>query len=429
MKTLYSLLAGLFLSSSLALPVKAQITIDGTTNTTLTNIDTGIRIDGGNRAEGNLFHSFEQFSVLNGSEAFFNNANDIVNIFSRVTGGDISNIDGLLRANGTANLFLLNPAGIIFGENAQLDIGGSFLSSTADSIVFSDGVKFLATDSDEPPLLTINMPIGVNLGNNPGDIVNRSYNANGLEVATGESITLVGGNINLEGGKLFAPGGRVELGGLSAAGEVAINADGSLVFPEGVARADVLLTNGAEIGAEIYASTFRDVNSGDIQITGDSVTIQNESLITTQTSGEGNGGNIEIDANQVKLENSLINASTLSTGSGGTVTIDAAESVEVIGFGFSRLQETLLDPALLSPDSVPDLIRNLDASFLQGILALTGGRGEAGGIEINTQRLSILDGSLITTATIDQGSGGAVVLNTPDLLEINGSIVSTSTIG
>ena len=424
MKTWYSLLVGLFLSSSIALPVKAQITTDGTTNTTLTNIDTGIRIDGGNRAEGNLFHSFEQFSVLNGSEAFFNNANDIVNIFSRVTGGNISTIDGLLRANGTANLFLLNPAGIIFGENAQLDIGGSFLSSTADSIVFSDG-EFLATDADEPPLLTINMPIGLNLGNNPGQIVNRSYNGNGLEVATGESITLIGGNINLEGGRLFAPEGRVELGGLSAAGEIGINADGSLSFPEGVARADVTLTNGARVDA----STFGDENGGGIQITGDSVTIQNESLITTQTLGEGNGGNIEIDANQFKLENSLINASTLSTGSGGTVTIDAAESVEVIGFGFSRLQETLLDPALLSPDSVPDLIRNLDASFLQGILALTGGRGEAGGIEINTQRLSILDGSLIATATLDQGSAGAVVLNTSNLLEINGSIVSTSTIG
>ena len=172
MTTWYSLLVGLFLSSSLALPVKAQIAVDGTTNTNLTPIENGIRIDDGDRAGNNLFHSFEQFSVLNGSEAFFNNANDIVNIFSRVTGGNISNIDGLLRANGTANLFLLNPAGIIFGENAQLDIGGSFLSSTADSIVFSDGVEFLATDADEPPLLTINMPIGLNLGNNPGDIVN-----------------------------------------------------------------------------------------------------------------------------------------------------------------------------------------------------------------------------------------------------------------
>lgn len=168
MKLWYSLLLGSFLSSAIIVPVQAQITVDGTTNTKVISTDNGIRIDDGNKFGANLFHSFDQFSVLNGTEAFFNNANDIVNIFSRVTGGNISNIDGLIRANGTANLFLLNPAGIIFGENASLDIGGSFLGSTSNSIVFSDGVEFLATDADadEPPLLTINMPIGLNLGNN-----------------------------------------------------------------------------------------------------------------------------------------------------------------------------------------------------------------------------------------------------------------------
>ena len=99
MKPWYSLLLGLFLGSAIApsgwhcaiiFPVNAQITVDGTTNTTLTPTDNGIRIDDGNQAGGNLFHSFNQFSVLNRSEAFFNNADNIINIFSRVTGGDIT---------------------------------------------------------------------------------------------------------------------------------------------------------------------------------------------------------------------------------------------------------------------------------------------------------------------------------------------------
>ncbi len=101
------------------------------------------------------------------------NAESISNIFSRVTGRNISNIDGLIRANGSASLFLINPAGIIFGENARLDIGGSFYGSTASSILFEDG-EFSAADLANPPLLTVNAPIGLGFRDHPGDIVNRS---------------------------------------------------------------------------------------------------------------------------------------------------------------------------------------------------------------------------------------------------------------
>ncbi|MGK7897428.1 MAG: filamentous hemagglutinin N-terminal domain-containing protein, partial [Xenococcus sp. (in: cyanobacteria)] len=177
----YSTLSqGLFLCSAIA-----QVTPDGTTNTTVNVNSNNFTIEQGDRSGGNLFHSFGDFSIPTDGSASFNNAADIVNIFSRVTGGNISNIDGLLRANGGANLFLLNPAGIIFGEGARLDIGGSFFGSTADSIVFPDG-EFSASDLANPPLLTINAPIGLNLRDNPADIVNRSVVDNvGLQVPSG----------------------------------------------------------------------------------------------------------------------------------------------------------------------------------------------------------------------------------------------------
>ena len=430
MKTWHSLLIGLFLSSSIALPVKAQITVDGTTNTTLTPIDTGIRIDDGDRAGANLFHSFEQFSILNGSEAFFNNANDIVNIFSRVTGGNISTIDGLLRANGTANLFLLNPAGIIFGKNAQLDIGGSFLSSTADSIVFSDGVKFLATGSDEPPLLTINMPIGLNLGNNPGDIVNRSYNGNGLEVATGESITLVGGNINLEGGRLFAPEGRVELGGLSAAGKVGINADGSLIFPEGVTRADVTLTNGAEVdvrgagggiigvnarnielsGGELGSSNLfagiaensdsTEAQAGDITLNAtDTITAIQGSDISNEVlpTGVGNSGRINITTNNLFLsEGSQVTASTFGDGDGGKITITASGTISAKGEDSQGLNS--------------------------GVFSQVGEKatGNSEGIEITTTNLSLQDGGLVDASTFGDGEAGKITITASGTISAKG---------
>ncbi|WP_369792506.1 filamentous hemagglutinin N-terminal domain-containing protein [Xenococcus sp. PCC 7305] len=187
------------------IPVAAQVIPDGTTDTT---VDVDGTINNGDRAGGNLFHSFSEFSVPTGGRAFFDNAVDIVNIFSRVTGGNISNIDGILRANGTANLFLLNPAGIIFGENASLDIGGSFFGSTADSIIFPDG-EFSALDADNPPVLTINAPIGLNFRENAGDIINRS--GFGFQVQGGQSISLEAENISFEGGSVTAPGGDVTI--------------------------------------------------------------------------------------------------------------------------------------------------------------------------------------------------------------------------
>ena len=89
---------GIFLN-----PTTAQVTPDGTTNTTVNADGNDFTINQGARAGNNLFHSFRDFSVPNGGSAFFDNNPDIANIFSRVTGGNISNIDGLIRANGSAS--------------------------------------------------------------------------------------------------------------------------------------------------------------------------------------------------------------------------------------------------------------------------------------------------------------------------------------
>ena len=232
------------------------------------------RIDGGAIRDANLFHSFEQFNIGELQRVYFANPEGIANIFSRVTGSNLSEILGTLGVNGNANLFLINPNGIIFGENASLDVGGSFLGSTADSILFDDG-EFSAVDLDNPPLLTINAPIGLNLGEKPAPITNRSFVRNstdtdfvGLEVPPGANLTLVGGDINFEGGEATAPGGRVDLGGLSQSGIVTINENGSLSFPEGVARADVTFTTFADVDVRAAGGGNITVNARNINLSG-----------------------------------------------------------------------------------------------------------------------------------------------------------------
>lgn len=179
----------------------AQITPDRTlpNNSNVTINGSVINITGGTQAGRNLFHSFQQFSVPNGGTASFNNGLDIQNIISRVTGGFISTIDGLIKANGTANLFFLNPNGIIFGRNASLNIGGSFVATTANAIQFGNQGIFSASVPNSPALLTIN-PSALLFNQIAASIQNNSQassgigpdglNSTGLRVPDGRSLLL-----------------------------------------------------------------------------------------------------------------------------------------------------------------------------------------------------------------------------------------------
>ncbi|MEH2064505.1 MAG: filamentous hemagglutinin N-terminal domain-containing protein [Nostoc sp.] len=189
--------SSVLLTCLISTPGLAQIVPDSTlpVNSQVTPSCTNCTIDGGTIRGANLFHSFREFSVPTGGEAFFNNSASIQNIFTRVTGTNFSNINGLIRVNGIANLFLLNPNGIIFGPNAQLNIGGSFVASTTSSFKFLDGSEFSATNPQAPPLLTINVPLGLQRGSIPPD----STIANRGNLTTGKDLTLEANHLDLQG--------------------------------------------------------------------------------------------------------------------------------------------------------------------------------------------------------------------------------------
>ncbi|WP_190303593.1 beta strand repeat-containing protein [Pseudanabaena sp. UWO311] len=152
-------------------------------------------ITGGTQVGANQFHSFQDFSVPTGNTAHFDTAPTIVNAIGRVTGSNVSNIDGILRTNGTTNLYLVNPNGIIFGANAKLDIAGSFSASTANSIKFSDGSEFSATNPQAPPLLNVNVPLGLQYGNsNAGATISNLSN-----LSAGQDLVLNADKLDLQG--------------------------------------------------------------------------------------------------------------------------------------------------------------------------------------------------------------------------------------
>ncbi|PSB65666.1 hypothetical protein C7B79_04420 [Chroococcidiopsis cubana CCALA 043] len=394
-------------------------------NSSPDGIDT---ISGGATRGSNLFHSFEQFSIPNGRAALFDNGANIQNILTRVTGGSRSEIDGILAARGTANLFLLNPNGILFGQNASLNIGGSFIATTANSINFADGTQFSATPGTGTPLLTVSVPLGLQFGVNPGNMINRA-NGVGLQVDAGRTLALIGGNVSLEGGDLTAAGGRVELGAVAAPGVVGLNADNNnirFIFPTDLTLSDISLTNGAFIDVRAGGGGSIAVNSRNLSLTRGSqlragiargqgtdgaqagdidVNAQDTISIAELTGGlfsgifnivlpesTGNGGNINIKARSLTLtDDGVLSASTFGNGNTGNIFVQVDDSISLSNSSrfFSRV-----DPQAT---------------------------GKGGNIDIKARSLSLIDDSELTTTTFGRGSAGNIQVNVADALSINGS--------
>jgi filamentous hemagglutinin family protein len=426
---------GIFLFASTS--TFAQVVPDKTlpTNSVVTEQDDTIQIDGGTRPNNgaNLFHSFEAFSVPLDRTVLFNNAQDVQNILTRVTGNLSSNIEGTLAANGSANLFLINPNGVIFGENATLNIGGSFFATTADKVQFADGTEFSAANPQSKPILTVSAPIGLGFGQSPGQIVNRSLV--GLQVAPERTLALVGGDVQLEGGILTAEGGRIELGSVGSNGSVDISPTSqgwTLDYSKTQAFQDISLsqlafvdTSGDRGGemqiqarnltlsgdAIISSITFGTETGGNIVVrASDSVEMSGDATtIYTATEGTGNGGNLTIETGKLIIrDGAYVETPTLGEGKGGDLTVKASEFVELTG---------------TTSDSKFPLPSGLFASVGTG--EITDVSGDGGNIFLETKRLAIEDGAAISANMYGTGQAGNVTIKAFELVELVGEQLDT----
>lgn len=441
------------------LPAHAQITPDITLpiNSMVPTGCSVCSITGGTLTNNQktLFHSFQEFSVPTGGAALFQHDSSLTTIITRVTGELPSHIDGAIAAQGNADLFLLNPNGIIFGPNAVLQVPGSFIATSADSIVWSNDSIFSATDPNPPPLLTVNTPIGLYLGTTPGEIRvegpgNFPPTRPGLSIDPGHTLAFVGGTITVNGGTLSAPAGRLDMGSATQ-GTVGLTpiAQGfdleyTTVQSLGVIHLDqgaLLNTSGGgggeidlqgqtvlvEDGSQILAITLGSGSGGDIRVTAtDSFTVQGAaangqiSRVSADTYADGMGGNLVVDTQRLRVrDRALLTTSTLGSGTGGNLILRATDAIDLSGTGFDRLQRVFVDV----------LQGNLNPADIEsGIITGSSGSGAAGQIIIDTPQLRLQAGALISTTTTSTGIGGDMIINATESVEILGSIVLTGTL-
>ncbi|MGC9505114.1 filamentous hemagglutinin N-terminal domain-containing protein [Baaleninema sp.] len=410
------------------------------------------RIRNGSQSNLQLFHSFKEFNISENQRVIFENAPNIENIFTRVTGENASTIAGTLQTQGTANFFLINPNGILFKDTARLDVGGSFLATTADRILFENGTAFSAT-SPETPLLTVTVPVGLQCGDGSGEIrvEGRGHNLafsedidlsplvsepieTGLQVPEGATLALLGGNVTLHGGLLEAPNGRLELAAV-ASGSVNLisEASGWRTEYEAVSEfADIQLSQQS-------LATTRGRGGGNISLHSRNLDVRDGSMVLLQTWGAGDDGTLRVRVSDTlslsgnARDETLFSRLRSATWDDGraadidiaarTFTTDDLAIAQSLSFGAGDgggLRANAADTL----DVRGRLFNGSLQNDIFGTIALAS--GNAGHLDIQTRTLRVRDGRAVGSFAFGSGQTGDVTVTAAEQIELTGDQPRTS---
>jgi len=420
----------------------ADITTDGSLGSavSLAGPDYAIVDTLGRQVGGNLFHSFQTFNVGTGETATFSGPPTVVNILSRVTGGTASSIDGALNSSiPGANLYLVNPSGVIFGPKASLNVSGAFHVSTANYVKLADGTTFDTTMpvnsalSSAPPsafgfLTTTPAPISIQGGL--------------LEVTQGAEISVSGGDLSITDGFLFAPAGSIKVASVASPGEVVLAAPdlGTGEFAQ-LGRMDITHTGG------IFSRLHNGMLLGNIDATGDpggTVVIRAGEFVLDNASvfadnrGTGQGGRVDVDVTgELRLTNeSLLSADAYDSGPAGTVSIAAdtlrletGGAVQVGNFGpqsggdISITVDTSVVVDGVSPDVDP-----LRGGQNSRIIAVTFGDGDGGNVHIQSPEVVVSNGGQIALESAGGAGNAGTLLVEADSMQLSnrGEVIATT---
>ena len=398
------------LASAQAQPITPA---DDGTGTVVTPSDNLFNISGGSLSNdgANLFHSFEQFGLDSNQIANFLSNPDIVNILARVVGGNPSVINGLIQVtNGNSNLYLMNPAGVIFGPSASLNVPASFTATTATGIGFDNNNWFNAFDDNDYQNLTgTPSQFAFNLSQ-PAVIIN----AGNLTVPQEQNVTLLGGMV-INTGQITAPSGNITIAAVPGENLVRISQAGHLLSLEiepitaggqtvPITPLDLptLLTGVAgniDTGLSVSPNgTVQLTASGTTIPTGAGIAIASGTLDVSTTAAEQTGGTVELLGEKVGLVSANINAS--GTNGGGTVLIGG----DYQGNGTVPNAEY----THVSSDSV------INASALSS--------GDGGKVIVWADKTTEFYGNISATGGLEAGNGGFVEVSGKQDLNFQGYV-------
>lgn len=465
----------------LQLPVWAQAIAPTTDGTGTTVIRNGERFDvsGGQRSRdgANLFHSFQQFGLEPNQVANFLSNSTIRNILGRVTGGEASIINGLIQVTGgTSNLYLMNPAGIVFGVNARLNVPAAFTATTATGIGF--GNQWFDGFGDNNYASLVGKPDAFAFATTqPGAIIN----AGNLAVASGQSLTLLGGTV-VNTGHLEAPAGQITVASVPGTSLVRLSQTGSplhlefsplstaLPAPSVPPSLAQLLT-----GGEVANATGLSVRNGQVELTGSGIRVEagdvvvrtaiaqtatlsaNRNLTLVESQLQTTGDLHLLAQNAVQIRDSLTTPFLAKTG--GSLTVQGNQGIDILALNHPSpaLQSggnlSLISDGIISGDahyissgnvsihnlrggdvqlfSLYDPIFTVQGDFIQrgsytgaALKVQAGGAIEFGDIAITTPDTTAIgdpDSNLLTTSrALILRSGGSIITGAIDTTPVGG---------